>query len=113
MSVIQGGEHEEPQRGGWDTQARQVLTTWRIISPVLIGHTADFSDQNVPIIVSQPPVTPGANGMGTAEGRCPSCIAHPVVARGEGQTVLVLVLEHEHGCPELAAIRELLKAGSR
>jgi hypothetical protein len=100
MSVIQGGEHEEPPQGGLDPEVPQVLTTWQVVGPVLIGHTADFNDLDAPIAVHQQPVLPGADGVGMAEGRCPACIAHPFIARGEDRTLLVL--EHEPGCLALA-----------
>ena len=72
MSVIQGGEHEEPRRDGHDLGVPQVITTWRVTGPVLVGHTADFHDQDAPIIVREADaVTPGPDGTGCAQGRCP------------------------------------------
>jgi hypothetical protein len=109
MSVVQGGEHEEPLRDGHDPGGPQMITTWRVSGPVLVGHTADFHDQDAPIIVREADaVTPGPDGTGCAEGRCPRCIAQAYVARGDDGTLLVL--EHEDGCPVMAGL--LRQAGA-
>jgi hypothetical protein len=103
MSVIQGGEDEEPRRGGLDPGVPQVLTAWRVTGPVSIGHTADFHDQDAPIIVREgTAIMPGPDGTDYADTRCRGCVAHLHIARGEDETLLVL--EHERGCPEMAAL---------
>ena len=103
MSVIQGGEHEEPQRRGLDPEVPQVLTTWQVTGPVRIGHTTDFHDPSAPIVVREADtVLPGPDDAGSAEGRCRRCVAKPFMASGDGQTVLIL--EHERRCPQMAAL---------
>jgi hypothetical protein len=108
MSVIQGGEHEEPRPGGLDPQVPQVLTTWQVTGPVLIDHTADFNDPDASIAVHHQPVLPDADGVGMAEGRCPDCVAHPFIAGGDAQTIFVP--EDEPGCPAMAdLLREVAR----
>jgi hypothetical protein len=110
MSVIQGGEHEEPRRGGHDPGVPTVFTHHQVTGPVLIGHTTDYSDDDAPIIVREADtVSPVSGGIGYAEGRCTECIAKPVIARGEAKTVLIL--EHEPGCGVMAGL--LREAGMR
>jgi hypothetical protein len=107
MSVIQGGEHEDPRRGGHDPLAPQVLTRHQVTGRLRIGHTASFDDQSAPIIIREADdVYPGST---YAEGRCRACIARPCLARGEDESILIL--QHQPDCPDLA--RLLALAGAR
>lgn len=108
MSVIQGGEHQEPQRGGLDPAVPQVLTGHRITGPLRVGHTADFHDPAAPIVAPEADtMLPGPDGTGYLAGRCGSCVAHPYLALGDGQNLLVV--EHQPGCETMAAL--LAQAG--
>jgi hypothetical protein len=109
-AVIDLANPSPPRRGGRGPDVPWVLTGWRVTGLVRIGHTADFADQDAPIIIREADdVRPGADGTGYVEGRCRTCVAHPHLAVGEDQTIMIL--EHERGCPEMEGL--LRRAGLR
>jgi hypothetical protein len=94
-----------------DPARLQLIFKFQATGPLRIGHTRDFGDPAEPIMVREADdVLPGPGGVSYAEGRCPDCVAHPVISRGEHQTLLVL--EHEPGCPVMAALLAERRAGS-
>jgi hypothetical protein len=108
--VISLSNRRRLRSGGHSPAARQVLTAWQVTGPVMIGHTTSYDDPDAPILVREADImSPRPGSAGYAEGRCTDCIARPVIARGEDQTLLVL--EHEPGCPWMAGL--LRQAGRR
>jgi hypothetical protein len=98
-----------PQRGGHDPGVPTVITRHEITGRLLIGHTTDLDDPDAPIIIREAgTVRPGADGTAYADGRCRSCVAHPALAVGDGQAVLII--GHEPGCRAMA---KLLRAAGR
>ncbi len=90
-----------PGRGGFDPGVPQFGTAWQVSAFLARGHTRDLDDPAEPIWVDLADI---AVSDGVMEGRCTSCIARPVMARGRDGSILVLV--HESGCPWLAALAQ-------
>jgi hypothetical protein len=110
VSVSSGGNHKQPRCGGLDPEVPQVLTTWQVMGPVLVGHTPDMDDPDAPIVVREgTAILPGADGTGYADGRCGSCVAHMTIARGGDGTLLNI--EHQAGCPVMAGLLRMAGAG--
>jgi hypothetical protein len=97
--------------GGHHPMARQVLSKWSADGPVMVGHTTSYADPDAPILVrEQDIVTPQPGIVGYIEGRCEQCIARPTIARDGGE--MILILEHEPGCPVMAGLLRDAGAGS-
>jgi hypothetical protein len=107
---LSNGRRARPRRGGLGPGVPQLLSSWQVTAPaMMIGHTRDFADQSEPVIVREADtVRPGPDGFAYAEGRCGDCVARPFLAGGQGQAIMVL--EHEPGCPAMAALLRLAGA---
>jgi hypothetical protein len=89
--------------GGMDPEAPLTITEIAVTGTVATGHTSDLADPDAPILVREDSISaaPGGGAL-YAEGRCPGCIARTTILRSPGQALLVL--EHEAGCAEFAAL---------
>lgn len=89
--------------GGFDPEAGLVLSELAVTGTVATGHTLDLADPDAPILVREDSISAAPDGGALyVEGRCPRCIARTTILRSPGQTLLVL--EHEAGCREFAAL---------
>jgi hypothetical protein len=82
------------------------MTAIEVRGRLRVGHTRSLSDPAAPILVDERATAwPGA---AAADLRCPSCAAAVTIARGAAETLAVI--EHQRGCPELAALQDRAEA---
>ena len=89
-----------PARGGLDPGALLITTEWEVSGAAARGHTWNLSNEDAPIFLEAELAT--TDGVMVMEGRCPRCLARPVISRMD-RGPLLLILEHEDGCEWLTA----------
>jgi len=97
--VLDFSNGPEPPRGGRDPLAPLVMLPIDVIGQLLVAHTWSLSDATAPIWVDPgATISPGQY----SDLRCEGCICQAALARDTPQPIIVL--EHQAGCPEMAAI---------
>ena len=80
---------------------KTVISPLPVRGRLITGHTASLADQDAPVIIrAADTIEPG--GAVYADARCRTCTASVSVGLLEPDTLVVL--EHEAGCAELAAL---------
>ncbi len=83
----------EPEYGGLDPRAKQILYPLKVRGKLRVGHTWSLSDEDAPIWVEDQPAA-GLSGL-AVDLRCPQCVTKADVGELDGTLIL---LEHQPGC---------------